>query len=804
MAADDREVEDRSLSAIVAAELRQAQTFDQAKRALAIKYMSGDMPDLPARPNGSSQTSRDVADTISWILPGVLRVFAASDQMVQFQATQEGGEQGAEEASEYHNYSFFRENEGYRILYNATYDSLLMGNGAACSYWEPEKATTKTFRDRLPEEVAALLEEGWQGTGVQPSPGQPREVDDPLGEPTPTITVKLKRVKCRAQIRDMTCKPENLLLSAEATTIEGARMAAYYHDDKTRSDLMEMADEYGWDKAVIEDLPAESPAIDNNEVSQARRPDLSVTRNSPLKSGDAIGLYEVYILADEDGDGIAERLQAWYAGTMGAGQLLGSEEWDDDVPFTDIPCYPVPHRWDADSVFDREADIQRVKTALLRQGLDNTYAVNQPMREVEEKSVLNPDILVNPRFGGLIWKKQGSAPILPQVVPYIADKAFAAMEYMDTITARRTGVSKTTMALDPETLQNQSATGSQLQHDAGYSQIELIARNMAELGWAKFFAKRLNLARKYITEPMKIPSKNGDAPPPQMPAQPGQPAPQPSKYRTIQPAQWADNMACTINVGLGTGSRDRDMQMLNLILNGQVAMADRLGAAGFIGKAIEFIPKIRKTAVEMAESSGLRNPDDYYPPIGDDEVVQMQQEAQQRAAQPDPKLQIEQMKAQAAMQIQQSEQQSNQIKAQAEIQKSQADAQVKQLESRLALQQQQFEAWKAQEELKFKQLQMEVQSQTELRKAAWSNLTSLEIARIGASKDTAPEPGPVEAELESIVGVKNATQVRDEQITTALQNVHGALAAVHQSLAAPTEIVRDASGKAVGARKVVN
>jgi hypothetical protein len=101
-------------------------------------------------------------------LPGVVRVFTASDQMVQFEATQEGGEQGAEEASEYTNYSFFRENDGYRILYNGTYDSLLMGNGAACSYWCPEESKTKLFRDKTLEELAVLMEDGWQGLGVAP------------------------------------------------------------------------------------------------------------------------------------------------------------------------------------------------------------------------------------------------------------------------------------------------------------------------------------------------------------------------------------------------------------------------------------------------------------------------------------------------------------------------------------------------------------------------------------------------------------------------------------------------------------
>lgn len=669
----DTTIEDSDLSAIVAAEIRAAQLFDQAKRTLAIEYQRGEMRDLPARPNGSTQTDRTFSDALAWTLPGVVRVFTASDQMVQFQATQEGGEQGSEEASEYTNYSFFRENDGYRILYNATYDSLLMGNGAVCSYWCPPEVDTKTFKDKTAEELAFLLEEGWTGAGVEPKLGKPRLVEDQdpltgdiIAMEEPTYTVKLQRVTKRGQIEDKTLKPENLLLNTTATTI-GERFTAYLHDDKTRAELMGMAAEYGWDTDVIEELPAYRGNSSPSEVTNTRRVENPITDSAPTKSGDLIDLYECYIRVDMDGDGESELLQVWYAGNAGGGELLSYEEWEDDVPFTDIPCYPIPHSWQAESLFDRTADIQRVKTTLLRQLLDNTYAVGLPMQEVEEGSVLNPDALVNKRFGGLIWKKKGSNPIQPHVIPFIGDKLMLGLSYMDEMVAKRTGISKTTMALDPEALQNQTATSSQLQHDAGYSQIELIARNMAELGWVKFFSKRRNLAKKYIKQPVQIPSRNGEA---------MDGSTEKSNYRTIQPETWSDDMACTINVGLGTGSRDRDMSMLNTVMMAQLGMADRLGAAGFRAKAIEFIPKIRKTAVEMAESSGLRNPGDYYPPITDEEIAGMIEQAQQPAG-PPPEVMLEQMKGQTAKELKQVDaqvsMQAAQLKAEGDVVKNQAE-----------------------------------------------------------------------------------------------------------------------------------
>ena len=140
--------------------------------------------------------------------------------------------------------------------------------------------------------------------------------------------------------------------------------------------------------------------------------------------------------------------------------------------------------------------------------------------------------------------------------------------------------------------------------------------------------------------------------------------------------------------------------MLNLILNGQIGMADRLGAAGFKSKAIEFIPKIRKTAVEMAEASGLKNPDDYYPPISDQELQAMQQQAQQ-PPQPDPKTQADIAHQQAQLQLQGEKQKADQL---AQDQKNQNDA---------IAQQQNFQLKQAQlaQELQLKREQLSAELQ---------------------------------------------------------------------------------------------
>lgn len=752
------EVEDSSLSSILQRELRNSLTYDQSqisqRRAITLEYVRGIMPDLPGRPNGSQQTSRDIADVVGWILPGIIRTLTASDEMVRYESVKDENPEFAEQATAYMNWSFNVDNDGYRLLYNGTKDSLEMGNGVVRAYIDPEQTKRETLKGQTMADIAELLQDDPSIRLLSQRKGDPKDVeqDDGSTGQEPTVDIKIERIVSKGKLCHETCKPENLLINAAATTIEDARFVGYLHDDYTRSDLLEM----GFDKVKVESLAA-GPNFARNQVELARRYDLTTNWQSPIRSGDRIDTYECYIKADADGDGIAELLQVWFAGTIGAGVVLGWDYWEDDVPFTDIPCYPVQHRWDAESVADRTKDIQRVKTVLLRSLLDNTYWSGAPQRVVTEGSILNPDALQNPRFGSTLWAKKNTAAadaVHSLEVPYTGDKALLAMQQMDEVITKRTGVSRSTMALDPEALTNQTATANQNLKDAGYSQVELIARNQVEYGWNKHFAKALRLTVKYlkgvlipVTDPKQLPEGA---------VQPGQKQP---KFQMVNPTSWDSDMTCTVKTGLGTGSRDRDMAMLNVVLGSQVNMAQQLSATGLPSakdKALDFLPKIINSAKRLAESAGLTNPSEYYPDITDDDLKKMKAEAQQMASQPNPEMQLHQLKLQGETAAQQSAQQIAQIRGQAEAIQSQADLQIKQLQVQQAQETAGFKDQIAHLKLQLDAATADANNDTKLKSQALTSLTSIEVARIGAKADV--DSSVVSAFLESIIGIQNHQQ----------------------------------------------
>jgi hypothetical protein len=737
--ADREPLGEDDIKALVAREIaltEDSRAKASEKQTKALEYYQGTMTDVPAETGRSSVVSRDTADVIGWMLPGIIRVFTASDHMAVAEPVGAEDDQWADQATDGINYVFWKDNDGYRIVYNATWDSLIAGNGIVKTWWDDTPRTEVSFHTGLSAEaLGALL--------LDPETGDLSEDIEILQH---TLNgdlhdVKIRRNVGKGQTRVEAIPPEDFGINAEAKTCEEARFI-YHRSDKTRSELIEM----GFDRGKVEGL-TKAKRDESEELARDERQDT----DDGDSSMETVDYYECYIRADVDGDGIAEMCRVSYAGS----ELLDWEEWEDDLPFDDIPCNPMPHRWEAQSIADETMDVQRVKTVLLRQALDNTYATNNPQRFVQGK-ISNPEELFNPSFGGAIFGDAGSA-ITPLAVPFVANHAYDAINYQDQVIERRTGVSRTTMALDPEALQNQTATANQNARDAAYSQIELIARNQAELGWKKVFRKILKLEIKHQDQERVIRMR-------------GKPV-------TIDPRHWNVDMDISINVGLGTGSRDRDMAMLNVIKADQIGLAERLAGVGLTDRALDMVPYVLTTMTKSAEAAGIKAPEMFFPDITEEEIAAVKQQMAQKQGQPDPKMQ-------AQMQIEQMKAQGNQIKEAAQLQ---ADLQAKQAdrEASTAMEQmkQQFEATKLQLDYEYKMAALAQQREIELLKLGMQD-------RVG--EDGVAQPA-------------DKVDIAAGMLMEGLERLGALTAQMASVMNAPTEIVRDpVTQRAIGARKVLN
>ena len=611
------------------------------KQTKALEYYQGIMKDVVNEVGRSGAVSRDLADTLGWVLPGIMRVYTASEHMAVAEPIGPEDVEGAAQATDGLNYVFWKDNDGYRIVYNATWDSLLGGDGIVKTWHDDTpKVEVSTHTGLSEDEVMQLLSDDEDEIDVLEYSGP---LSDKNTTPDGTHSVKIKRTTKFGCTKVETIPPEDYGIDSDAKVCDDARFQ-YHRVQKTRSDLIKM----GFDRKKVDSLNRASDDETQEEVAREQRP----KEDDADTSMEVVDLFECYVRVDINGDGMAELCRVYYAGGRDGGEILDWEEWDEELPFDSIPCQPMPHKFESGSLADETMDVQRIKTVMLRGALDNTYATNNPTRFAKGK-IINPEELFSANFGSVIFGESDS-DIVPLTVPFVANHAYDMINYQDQVIERRTGVSRTTMALDPDALQNQTATANQNAKDAAYSQIELIARNQAELGWKKVFRKILRLEIKHQNKPRTIRMRG--------------------QFVEVDPRHWNADMDVTINVGLGTGSRDRDMAVLQQVLNNQTMLAQQVAMLD-PGKALEMLPYILTTLRKQAESAGIRSPELFYPEIGQKDVQEGQQMLAQKAAQPDPKIQLEQEKAKSDMQISQAKVQSD---AQLGQQKLQSEAQLQQ------------------------------------------------------------------------------------------------------------------------------
>lgn len=628
------------LKTLVAQAISNAVDYDRrenaGKREKAVRFFLGDLAqEVPAQPHRSAVISRDVSDTIGWILPGIMRVFLASGRMVDFEPRDREDEDYFEEASDHCNHIFMKENDGYQIVYNACHDALLHGNGII-KVWCEEVEESRTRYLNAPDETAMAL--AVDGDEI-----------DAISEMEGGYEAKVSKRRKVKRIMIDVIEREDFLIDSRAVNIKDAQFTAH-REEITKSDLIKR----GFDKKKVSELPAFSTR-DYDLVDQARTADNLSHDDALEEANKTVELFECYVQSDVDGDGQTELVQVFYAGSGGAGVILDWRVWEDERVFYDIKCEPVPHRFEALSIFDHVGEEQKVKTVLRRQLLDNLYQVNNPRPEIVQGEVVNMEALTSPKYGQPIIKRANGNPITWHTIPFIGDKAMMGLEYADQVIERRTGVSRSTMALDPEALQNQTATAVQASRDSAYSKIELIARNMAQ-GWADVFGCILKLAHKHYSDETRSIRVN-------------------NKWRDGRPGNWNPEMSAIINTGLGAGSRDRDMAMLSMVNQGQQALAAALAQYGLTEKALQLLPMIRETSVKIAESAGLRNADSYYPDFPEQELAGY---AQMMRNQPDPAAEAQQQKMQMEMA-------KSQAGMQAKAQQAQMDAQIKRENNRMEI-----------------------------------------------------------------------------------------------------------------------
>ena len=626
--AELKQMSEDDIQGIVSDAVSEAVDFVESEitedRIKAQRYFDGET-DIGEEEGRSKIVATKVRDTVRAIKPSLMRVFLSSENPVEYVPTSQEDVTGADQATKYAHYRF-QELNGYTLLNDAIHDALVKKTGVLKAYWEDNtEATIHTYSNLTEEEMSVIVNDE-NVTVIEQSTEMKMSMDEfGMEVEMPEYELKISHKKESGKMMIESVPPEEFFVDRNARSVEDAYVVAHKTEMRV-GDLVAM----GYDFDVVSELSGNSVDDTFSDAEKFERSGYSEDdeEQSQDPTMKLVEVTEAYMKMDVYGTGQATMHRFILGG--GNQDLLDFEPWG-EVPFAVFEIDPEPHTFFGRSIADLIMNDQDSSTAMLRGMMDNVALTNNPQIDVVEGQV-NMDDVMNNEIGAIRRVKTQGA-ITVNAIPFVAGQTLGAMQYLDEEIQVKTGITKASMGLDPNALQNTTATAAQLTAQQGAGQVEVIARNLAEGGMKRLFKLMLNLLIENSCEETMM-RLNG-------------------QYVPIDPRSWNTAMDVTVNVGLGTGNEENKAIALNQAFQTQMQIWQAYGP----GNGLVTMTGMRNTLADILVASGVRNTDRYFNPMTPDieqQLIAQQQQAQSQQPQTSPEaealIQAETIKAQAKAQ----------------------------------------------------------------------------------------------------------------------------------------------------------
>lgn len=557
------------------------------------------------KPYGNEEEGRsqvitsDVFDAVEGMLPDLIEVFTASDKAVIFEPTGQDDVEGAEQATNGCNYVFYKQNNGFLILYSAFKDALMMKTGGVKWFWEKKRVPTFTTYKNVDEmQLSAFLANNPKAEIVEQEESEPsaeeiaqfeqqaamqfQATGVPMFEMPKRYNIKIKTVEEKGICRVVAVPPEEMRVSNRHNSLllDDCPYVAHV-TQKSVSDMREM----GYDVSAddVRSAQSESESIESRD----RREDGDFpTQNTETDDESQVRgwLRDEYILVDYDGDGISERRRV-----VRLGDLILENKEVSHVPMAAWTPYILTHQFGGFSVAELVEDFQRIHTTILRSQLDNLALTNNQETVVLTDSQKNPlaniDDLLNRRPGGII-REHSAGAVRPYMQQWQGIQAMPMLEQLQQEKENRTGWTRYSQGLDGDSL-NKTKGGMQMIMNASQKRMKLMARIAAECLVAPMFKGIFKTLTDNCMEKLSY-RLNGN-------------------FVAYDPQEWRDQYDMTINVGIGTGDEQQQSQFLM-----QIAQAQATVAGSPYAKKLISPKQIYNVQARLAENAGFKNPAEFW------------------------------------------------------------------------------------------------------------------------------------------------------------------------------------------------
>lgn len=540
----------------------------------------------PDRPGRSRIACSDIMDAIEWMMPSLIKTFAGSYECVSVSPVGAEDVDKAEKLQKLLNWQFLSPHvNGFNVLYMWIKSSLIYGTSVVKVTWvdkykkkgfdipiageeeiaaimndddyidvyaSPEEVVPGTVlsqemldaASRSPSMLASIGQMNAPGVGIQPVAVAPMRVyRDVRG---------IKKIKTYSGPQVEVVSPEDFYIDPDAKSIDSAQFVVH-RVWKTFGEMKRLEED-----GVYRDVDRVLSLMDKNRedaynaeeseryaAAGAQDPALNETSDADKQTArKKLEVFEWWGKLDLAGDGIQEN----YLVVLCGDNILRMERnpyAHEQPPFEVLRPMLDPFKFTGVGVPELVGEFQEVKTAIMRQTLDNISFQNNGMWIVNRHAGVDLNALLNPRPGAVVRTNIVQGAVQPVTPSSLQSMPLNMIELVDSMMQKRTGVTSYNQGVDANSL-NKTATGITKIMNASAQRIELIARIMAETGIRPLYQKLLMLNQQFVDQAIVIRVFNEPI--------------------TISPDDLAGEFDVSVDVGGATNKDEARTQQLMLLM----------------------------------------------------------------------------------------------------------------------------------------------------------------------------------------------------------------------------------------------
>lgn len=570
---------------------------------------------------GRSQVvSTDIRDATASQIPDLLRIFMGNEDVVEFRPWAEDAVEIARQQTDLVNKIVREDNPGFLIFQNAMKDALVRKVGFFKWYWENyDRVRGYTLRAVTEQALMILMEdEDLEDIDIL------QTIEGPEGL---VYDLTLTRFEEGGKPRYEAVPPEEIVWTPNARTFDDSQIIAHTRmttvDDAVRitglsveevEEFVGQVDRPGsesltWARQFhgAENVIADAVATADGELSDT----------APFSQREVL-LTEAYAMMDLDGDEVAElRLFLCLGPDYEIVNGDGEGEIISEIPLSVITPDPEPHTIAGTCNYDNLRDIQRIKSQVQRAMMNSLAQSVESQTEVVSGQVNMKDVL-SPEISGIIRVRR---PGMVREVrhTFIGGDTLPVLDYLDDVRADRSGMTKASEGLDPNSLQSSTSEAVAATLDKGQQRIEVIARVFAETGVKALYRGLLNLVIENQDSVETVELRG--------------------EFVQVDPRSWKIDGELRINGALGTGSLQDRLSGLQSIATDQMALKE--AGVPFVSNV-----HIRNTRKRMIQLLGYTGVSEFYGEWTQEQEAQMQQAIAEQEPPPDPAMLLVQLEGQ--------------------------------------------------------------------------------------------------------------------------------------------------------------